>query len=100
MITTRPWELGTWSRSGYHWILCSTDPRQTLRLLDFAGADYVVVYAWERNCNFVRGLVPDYLRIEKVFGGDQIFLLAPTYLLSESAAEGAGEALEDGTRAR
>ena len=67
-ITTRPWELGAFSRSGYHWIICQHDPELTLRLLEHAGADYVLVYPVERKCNFVRGLRPRPLRLVASFG--------------------------------
>ena len=76
-ITTRPWELGIFSRSGYHWILCGSDPRQTMRLIQFAGADYVVVLEQDRRCPFVTGLHPGRLEIVASFGGGRLLVLAP-----------------------
>lgn len=77
VVTTRPWELGTYSRSGYHWILCNSDPAQTLRLLRDAGADYVVLFEADRGCPFAAGLFPQHLRIVRVFGDRKLWVLEP-----------------------
>jgi hypothetical protein len=84
VVTTRPWELATYSRAGYHWILCKSDPMQTLRLLNQAGADFVVVFDRDRTCPFAMGLYPERLKVIRVFGNDEAYLLAPR---AHSAAE-------------
>lgn len=67
-VTTRPWSLGAFSRSGYHWILCQTDPKITLDLLEHAGADYVLVYPNERGCNFISDLRHGPVKLVARFG--------------------------------
>jgi hypothetical protein len=76
VVTTLPWEFGTFSRSGYHWILCEHPPTETLALLRHAKADYVLVTAWQRECPFIRGLPGSELRVAKQFGDGQITLYA------------------------
>jgi hypothetical protein len=99
VITTRSFALSAFSRSGYHWIVCDSDPRQTMRLLHDAGADYVVVFRKERPCNFVKGLLPRHLGIEKIFGDNQIYVLAPYDAAPASPPAGAAAA-EDGRKTR
>ena len=75
VVTTRSMALSVFSRSGYHWILCQHAPEQTLSLLRDAGADYVVVFAKDRKCNFVRGLRPRELGVVRTFGKGAIYVL-------------------------
>jgi len=76
VVTTQPWEFGTFSRSGYHWILCAHPPSATLSLLRDAMADYVLVSARERPCPFIRGLPGTQLRVAKEFGNGKIILFS------------------------
>ena len=67
--------LSVFSRSGYHWILCQHAPEQTLSLLRDAGAAYVVVFAKDPKCNFLRGLRPRELGVVRTFGKGAIYVL-------------------------
>ncbi len=77
VITTIPWELGVFSRSGYHWTICHNTPEDTLRQLEYAGADYVLVYSDERHCPFIRGLPGRKLFEVRNFGAGELYVLAP-----------------------
>ena len=69
VVTTGSFALSAVSQSNYHWILCRHGSDQTRRLLRDAGANYVVVFAKERSCNFIRDL-RDELRLVKQLGKD------------------------------
>lgn len=84
VVTTRSFALSALSRSGYHWILCESDPLQTYQLLQHAGADYVLVYPNEHRCGFVYPL-RDRLQIARVIGDGAIVVLE----LAEPATPGA-----------
>ena len=77
VITTIPWELGVFSRSGYHWTICDNTPEDTLNQLEHAGADYVLVYWNERKCSFIRGLPGRELFEVRKFGNGRLHVLAP-----------------------
>jgi len=68
VVTTFPWHVGAFSRSGYHWTHCNERPATTMALLLDARADYVLVFNKDRHCNFVRGLEPRFLKQVKTFG--------------------------------
>lgn len=53
-VTTRAQTLGPYSERGIHWMECRESPEQTLALLRYAGADFVLVYPEDRRCRFVR----------------------------------------------
>lgn len=53
-VTTRAQTLGPYSERGIHWMECRESPDQTLALLRFAGADYVLVYPEDLRCRFLR----------------------------------------------
>ncbi len=69
VVTTNSQTLSALSRSGYHWITCQNDSESTLGLLEFAGANYVLLYPGEEKCSFLQGL-EDRLELIKVFGDD------------------------------
>ncbi|MCH2172511.1 hypothetical protein MK489_17175 [Myxococcota bacterium] len=78
VITTRPWQLGAFSRSGFHWILCQHSHETSEILMEDAGADYIVVFPSERKCDFVHGFQRGTLRVVKSFGegGAEIRVMA------------------------
>ena len=77
VVTTNPQWLSVHSRAGFHWTHCTEPAEQTRRLLEI-GADYVVVLPGQRNCRFVRGLLPS-LDVIATFGDGprRIELLGP-----------------------
>jgi len=67
VVTTRPQTLAVYSRSGMHWTSCVMPASQTLQFLEYAGADFVVVYAAESGCSFIEALEGD-LALVRTFG--------------------------------
>ena len=96
VVTTNSFALSAFSRSGFHWILCESDPLQTLRLLQLSGADYVIVYADERRCGYVFAL-RDRVRVARAFGQGQILVLE---LSDQVASDAAGAAIESESEPR
>ena len=75
LVSTKAQALAAFStRAGFHWTVCSDDPRQTARLLSAAGADYLVVYPGEENCPAIGALLPEMQTVE-AFGALRV--LAP-----------------------
>jgi hypothetical protein len=96
VVTTNSFALSAFSRSGFHWILCESDPLQTLRLLQHSGADYVIVYADERRCGYVFAL-RDRMRVARAFGQGEILVLE---LSDQVASDAAGAAIESESEPR
>lgn len=56
VLTTRSQYLAVYSHANFHWTLCTT-PRDTTRnMLEKLPIDFVVVFAPDRQCEFLRGL--------------------------------------------
>jgi len=66
VVTTNAQPLSVYSRAGFHWMECREKPEQTRALIEHVGIDYVLVYAGEERCAFVRGLSE--LEVARVFG--------------------------------
>jgi hypothetical protein len=77
IITVRAQHLSVYTHANIHWTECRTPADTTRRMLAVLPIDYVVVYATERECDFIDGL-HDSLMIERTFGegASAIYVLA------------------------
>ena len=56
LLTTNAQILSVYVRNPIQWTKCDVSPATTRNMLDRLHIDYVIVYAAERDCPFVRGL--------------------------------------------
>ena len=56
VLTTNAQILSVYSRSNFHWTTCDETATKTRQMLQLLPIDYVLVYSFERNCPFARGL--------------------------------------------
>ena len=78
VITAKPQHLSVYTHANVHWTECRTPAATTRVMLEKLPIDYVIVYATERRCAFVRGL-GDVLVERTAFGEgrDRIHVLVP-----------------------
>jgi len=74
VVTTEPSGLALLSHAYFHWTACDEPAETTRRLLQDAGADYVVVYPWDESCAFLSEAGTELVRVRE-FGGGRIVVL-------------------------